>query len=515
MNSAMRSAFIDIGSNTIRLVIYEQNPSGAFHVIHECKESARLSQKIGDDQVFTAKMIDGIVRILLQFKEICKAYEAAGIRAVATAAIRNAANTQDIIAELKNRTGITVELLSGADEARIGFIGVIHTLDIDSGILIDIGGGSTEVSVFRNRRLLNSVSFPFGAVNTAKRFAVDGVLSAAAMNGIKSMVTKALEEHPWLQEHHGLPLIGLGGTIRSLCKISQRRSKYSLPLTHHYMMKAAEVDEIYASLGVMSAEKRKKVDGLSKDRYDIIIPGLAILHSLFHAARASHYIVSGSGLRDGLFFESHPPDERLSIAERSARNLLLLHNAAPLPHAERVSGYTAILFDALQDKHGLPPRYRLLASVTALLYRIGVAVNYYKFPVHSAYLIAHSRLDGITHRETLLCSLAADYKTKKRTHQSYLKHKDILQEPDLERIARLGSLIQLAAALDCGHTMTVEEMTALADNKKLNIRLKAKQTPALEIRAAEALSKDFKKMWGLSLVIHADPLEHDRHVSMS
>ncbi|WP_248930514.1 Ppx/GppA phosphatase family protein [Paenibacillus hamazuiensis] len=499
-----RTGIIDIGSNSVRLVIYEIVPPSAYRVIHEFKESARLSQRIGTDGALAEQDIFSLVRILQQFQQICHANDTFEIRAVATAAIRNAANSDQILGMLRALSGMDVQLLSGYDEARIGFIGVIRTMDIADGILVDIGGGSTEVSVFRNRNLVRSVSFPFGAVNTAKRFSDDGNFPQAALQSIRSMVEKAIDTEPWIREHPGMPLVGLGGTMRNLCKISQRRRKYSLPQTHNYMIDAAEMDDMAGWICAMPADKRKKIDGLSKDRFDIIVPGVTILQTIFRAAGASHYVVSGAGLRDGLFYEHVLPaqGEAAQILERSAHNLLALHPSAPKRHAEQVSRMAGILFDALRPHHGLPVRYRTLLQAAALLYRIGVSVNFYHYAKHSFYLIAHSRLDGLTHREALLCALIASYKTKKRTLQQIAKYRDILLETDTDLIALLGSLLQLAAALDFSETQPVALLEAGLREKELQLLLTTKHAPDLEIRETEALRKDFKKTWDVAFTLH-------------
>ncbi|OXM84277.1 Ppx/GppA phosphatase family protein [Paenibacillus rigui] len=506
-----RIGIIDIGSNSIRLVIYELFPTLAYRVIGEFKQSARLSQKIGDDNVLPTDDIDELIQILKQFHQICTAYEVTDMRAAATAAIRNASNSRQIIDLLRLQTGIHVELLSGEDEARVGFLGMMHALDISDGMLVDIGGGSTEVSVFRNRERLHSVSFPFGAVNTTRKFSNDGNFTDEQLRCIRQMVLQAVEGEPWIQQHPGLPLVGLGGTIRSLSKITQKKRKYSLPVTHNYSMSAEDMDEWMKLLPSLPADKRKKVDGLSKDRYDIIVPGLTILHTLFEAASASHYVISGAGLRDGLFQESYLSaspdyDTSLSLVERSVYNLLGLHSTAPAAHLHKVAEHALSLFDALREIQAFDERTRQLLHCAALLYRIGVAINYYQYAKHSFTLITQARLDGLSHRETLLVASIASFKTKSRVQQTVLQHKDILLESDVDLIVRLGTLLQLAIASDHSETQAVASLDALVDSagKELQLSLQTKSDPSVEIREIAALSKDLKKSWNVKLTLHVN-----------
>lgn len=500
---------IDIGSNSIRLVIYEIYSAHAYRVTGEFKQSARLSQRIGADNTLGEEDIEAIVQILLQFRRICRSYQVQEIRAAATAAIRNAANSRQIISALQERSGIPVDLLSGEDEARIGFLGMIHSLDIADGMLVDIGGGSTEVSLFRNRKLVRSVSFPFGAVNTTRRFSDGGEFTEAQLQLIRLMASKAIEDEAWIKEQPGLPLIGLGGTIRNLCKISQKKHKYPLPLTHNYPMSAQEMGELMSWLPALPAEKRKKVDGLSKDRFDIIVPGLTILDTLFAESGCSHYIISGAGLRDGLFHEwyisggSREAFDSLSMPERSARNILALHSCVPVDHLEKVTGFALTLFDALQSVHGYDAAARRCVGIAALLYRIGVSITYYQFTKHSFYMIANSRLDGLSHRETVLCAAIASFKTKSRAQQVHTQYKDLLLESDVDLIVKLGTLLQLAIAMDISETQAFSSLVAyLDDNKELALYVQSQNDPSIEYREIAGVNKDFKKIWGLKLTLH-------------
>ncbi|MEK3910366.1 Ppx/GppA phosphatase family protein [Paenibacillus sp. FSL H7-0331] len=500
MGNNRRIGIIDIGSNSIRLAIYELNHHQAHRVIGEFKQSARLSSRIGSDQILHTPDIRDIVDILIQFKQICQTNQVTEIRAAATAAIRNAANSQEIIDQLLQESGIEVELLSGEDEATIGFLGMSNSLDIEDGILVDIGGGSTEVSLFRNRKLEQSVSFPFGAVNTARKFSMDGNLNEEQLKNIRLMVLTAITEHPWIEQHPQLPLVGMGGTIRSLSKISQKKRKYSLSRTHNYKMEAVEMEQLVKWLPSLSTDKRKKVDGLSKDRVDIIIPGMLILDTIFQAAKCSHYVISGAGLRDGLFQGKYlpaPQSTASSILRQSTTNLLGLHASAPIEHLEQVAGHAVLLYDALQGIHQYDSRMRLCLHTAALLHRIGVSMNYYQFAKHSFYMIAHSPLNGLSHREILLCACIASYKTKGKVHQTYQQHKDVLHETDVDVITKLGTLLQIAIALDASETQAIASISTAVEGKQLHIAAAIKYNPSVEYREVDNAEKDFHKIWNM------------------
>ncbi|MCZ8513420.1 Ppx/GppA phosphatase family protein [Paenibacillus filicis] len=506
MNSSRRIGIIDIGSNSIRLVIYEQRANGAYRVISEFKKSARLSQRIEPDGSLPPAEIESLVRILEHFRRICGAHQVQDFRVAATAAIRNATNSREIIDTLNRDSGFEVELLSGEAEARLGFLGMIRTMEIESGFLVDIGGGSTEISLFRARKLVRSVSFPFGAVNTTRRFSMTGNFSGDHIRSIRQMVEESVAQESWIHEAPGLPLVGLGGTIRTVCKINQRKRKYPLQTTHNYPMTRTDFDELVNWLPILPAEKRKKVDGLAKDRYDIIVPGMVILQTIFQTAGCSHYVVSGAGLRDGLYYETFQSDGEtaVSVAEHSADNLLKLHSTAPEAHIRQVGSIALALYDAASKAKLLPddPRLRLCFRTAAKLYRIGASLYYYQFAKHSFHLISQTRIDGFSHREILLCALIATFKAKNKTVQQATPYKDILQDADLELIVKLGYLLQLAIALDISEIQTLELTSAEFEGSMLHLKLRTKYDPSAEYREVEGIHKEFKKAWGVQIRIH-------------
>nr|WP_250636795.1 hypothetical protein [Paenibacillus sp. IHB B 3084] len=168
MNSKI--GIMDIGSNSIRLVIYEMTETGAYRIVQECKEAARLSEKVGANGRMEREAVRSIAPLLNQFLTVCRMHGVIRMRAAATAAIRNAANSDEIVQWIAEDTGLTLEILSGEQEGYAGFLGVVNTMNVSDGIIIDIGGGSTEITLFRKRQRLHTVSFPFGAVNMNWRF---------------------------------------------------------------------------------------------------------------------------------------------------------------------------------------------------------------------------------------------------------------------------------------------------------------------------------------------------------
>ncbi|MGS5021538.1 Ppx/GppA phosphatase family protein [Paenibacillus sp. JJ1683] len=501
MNSKI--GIMDIGSNSIRLVIYEMTETGAYRIVQECKEAARLSEKVGANGRMEREAIRSIAPLLRQFMEVCRMHGVVRMRAAATAAIRNAANSDEIVQWIAEETNLTLEILSGEQEGYAGFLGVVNTMNVSDGIIIDIGGGSTEITLFRDRTRLHTVSFPFGAVNMNWRFGREvknGEWSTGQIEEMESFVRSSLQNHDWIFSNPGLPFIGLGGTLRTLAKINQKRRDYSLPVTHHYEMTIEDVDYFYSSLPHLPYEKRKKTAGLSKDRADIIVPGLIILKTIFEAAQGSAYLVSGAGLRDGLFHElvnaEQPVVANPLIA--SIRNILSFAVPVSEAHVKRVNEYAVRLYDTLAEGPSIAMDKRLLLTA-ATLYKTGAALNYYHFRQHSVFWILHAGIGGLSHRETVLAALIADYHPKNRTPRLLRTHADILEPSDEERVHRLGSLLQLAIGMDRSESGIISGIHPTTGDDALHIRLESKSEPILEQRELVAVAKDFQKAWNLTL----------------
>jgi exopolyphosphatase/guanosine-5'-triphosphate,3'-diphosphate pyrophosphatase len=504
MSISQRYGMIDIGSNSIRLVIYEYVDHTGYRIIDESKQSARLSERITNDGGISEADILVLATILNRFQLLCAAHQVCQLRAVATAAIRNAANTDQIIQSIHDQTGLLIDVLSGEEEARMGFLGVMNTMPEKDGFLIDIGGGSTEVTLFRNRQIVNSISFPFGAVNTTKQFSDQGVMNDDQLNRLHEMIDLAVAAEPWIASSHGLPCIGLGGTFRTISKLHQKLQHYSLSITHHYELAGEDVAALVRQLMPLDSERRKKIYGVSKDRADLIVPGMVIASRLFNHMRASHLLISGSGLRDGLFFSTilgrnEPIDD---IVEHSVRNLLAMHPEVSTAHVEHVNKLALTMYDDLYDLHGHSPRVRQYLHAASLLYRIGVGVQFHEYYKHTYYLIAHSRLGGLAHREMLICALVAAFKSKTRIREMFQQHKDILTEVDLQLIVQLGTILRMAVALDRSETQPVHHVHLQRINKDVTMQIHTVREPVIERLEWTSLEKDFAKVWGVKLHIH-------------
>lgn len=499
-----QTGIIDIGSNSVRLVVYRCDEADNCHIITESKFSARLSELVDENNYMDIHLLQTMVNKLLHFKRICEMHQVSSIRACATAAIRNAVNRDEVVRYLEEQTDLTIDVLSGEQEAFYGFVGMANSLYIQDGFLIDIGGGSTEVSLFRNRSIVNSISFPFGCVNTTHNFVRSDPLSEADAKQMEQMVRAALDREFWLVTAPDLPLICLGGATRTLAKIEQARTKYPLQQVHNFQLTDAQVTDIQQTLNSLPLVKRRQIAGLSKDRADILSAGIIILRTIFQHCRCSHFIISASGIRDGLIYDETHQGQLLvsNVLEHSIHNMMSSYAAVlPAEHIHQVYRTSIRLAHTLHQHSSVEAGDALILRVASMLYRIGMTIDMYRYQAHTYYMLINSRLYGLTHRELILCALVASFTSKNSARRLWTEYRDILDPLDYDRVCRLGSLLQLAIAMDKSETQSIAKFEAFIQKNKLIIQATEHASLHFEQIEVETVVKEFKKAWKLTPVL--------------
>ena len=502
---SQRIAIIDLGSNSARLIIVEVYENRAYNLIYHQKETIRLSQDADKDQQLQPEAMARAMTLLQNFAHVCKLRRVDKIIAVGTAAIRNAHNGTDFARAAKEETGITIKIISGEAEAKLGYIGAINTLDVTDAVLFDLGGGSTELTLIRNRKAVKFISLPFGAVTLTERFRLQNKVSEEQLDNLDTFIVQQLDNIPWLKDLD-IPLIGIGGTARGIGKMEQKRKNYPLLKLHNYRTSSISFYSLWQDVKVMSCEQRRKIPGLSNDRADIILSGLAIVKNLFDKIRSTQLIISSCGVREGLFLQyyfaqSGQTDTLANPLAQSIHNTLLSYNGNTT-HAYHVAKLANNLFDDWQQILNLTADDKILLHVAAVLHDIGTSINYYDHARHSAYLLENARLFGLSHREQIMASLIVGWHHSSSAKHSLNKiYNEFLDESNFQTARKLALLLALAESLDTTQMGLVEKITTSFTNKQAELTLEAQQAIPLELQSIKKHLKWFKKETGLDLVI--------------
>jgi len=391
-----RIGIIDLGSNSSRLVVYDINRQGAYTPIFRTKKSIQLARCITSEGDLSQEGLERALVTAKMFQHMGLQFQVERWLAVATAAMRQVGNGAAVLDAMERETGIHFRLLSGEQEAWYDYLGVINTMDVQDVLLTDIGGASTEIMLVRNRQLLHSASLPLGALTLAKR--VESVEPSAQGQAARKLFEEQLVKVDWLDTCPSLPVIGIGGTMRALGKISSRMEHLGLRRFHGEQISVATLEKVYRAVQSSTVTQRRELWHLSESRSKVVHTGAAIAEALTHRVAATGLLVSGSGLREGLFYEyllrDLPSPVLTNVAEHSVNNLLKLYVANP-EISYKTADYAQRLFTDLSPFHLLQPRYLRVLRTAALLDRTGTSVNVEKYIRHTDYLMHSSHLFGM------------------------------------------------------------------------------------------------------------------------
>lgn len=484
----------------MRLSVVELSPGGGYRVRHEGKAGLRLASRLeAGGGVLGAEAAVETARVLAGFAAAGADWGVRDWIAVGTAAVRAAADGPDFLERVRLETGIAARMLSGEEEARLGLVGALNTLAERDGYAVDIGGASTELTRFEDRRRAGGVSLALGAVTATARFRLQQRATPdAGLEGLRAWCDAATAGADWLQPMPGGTLVGIGGTARAICKLDRHRRNYPLHATHNYVLDPQEVVDLAERLAGLSTRERERLPGMAPERADIIAAGAGLLGWAVRRTQPARVVVSGAGLREGLFFShllrGRPEPLFPDVLEASVRNVELCCGLPP-ERGARLGEVARALWAGLHPADGRDADAVALAGLAARLREAGTTVGYYAWEAHTFYVLREARLYGLEHRERLLLAAAAGYDGAGPLREQLQPYASILQPGDERLGARLGVVAALAHAVDrsCrGHALPLQ-VTCLPSV----LRLQPAGAPAGPLPAS--LAEDFRKAFGKAL----------------
>lgn len=497
-----RVGIIDLGSNTTRLIVMACTSPHSFRLVDEVSRPVRLAEGVGADQRLQLIPMQRAIEVLRMFHTFCQSTNVQHLVAVGTSAVREAANQEEFLERLQRQAGLRLRILSGEEEAYYGYLGVVNATTMASGYVVDIGGGSTEVTEVYERRFSRSFSKPVGTVRLSERFVHSDPISKRDFRTLEQGAVDAFADLTWLQASAGAMMVGVGGTIRNLARIDQKRTNHPLGRIHAYTLTLDALESIINLLRRSNADRRATIPGLSRDRVHLILPGAIILRQLMARGNFDALTVSGSGLREGLFYEhflkGQSPPLIPDVRRFSVDNLARLCAYEPA-HVHRVTELTLSLFDQFRPLHGYGAWERELLSYAATLHDIGVQVGYYDHHKHSAYLVVHSALNGFTHREIALLALLV--RLHRKGSVDVREYRGVLNQDDEERAARLGSFLRIAEYLERSKSQVVQGVEIDLEADPIRVAVQANGDATVEIWAANDRANLFRSAFGRDMTL--------------
>jgi exopolyphosphatase/guanosine-5'-triphosphate,3'-diphosphate pyrophosphatase len=480
-------AAIDLGTNSFHLVVARVEPDGHFDVLDREKEVVRLGSGAGVMRMLTPEAIERGIAALGRFRRIADGYGAT-IDAVATSALREALNREDFLRRARDEVGIDVDIVSGVEEARLIHLGVIQFVPLleERILVIDIGGGSTELVVGEGTDLLIARSLKLGSIRLTDRFFPEGEIRAHSVRDcrtyVRSFLAPAVADLRSLQP---FTAVGSSGTILNLARIAAGEDRDVAGVSNGDAFSAEDLHRAVATiLDRKRADDRADIVGLDEQRRDIIVAGAILLNEIVDLLAIDRIVVSEAALREGILIDRVSRNgtdmiHRLSDIRRRSVMRMAETFHEHLDHISRATDLALQLFDGLQPVHHLMAADRDLLEAAGLLHNVGLFVSHAAHHRHSYYVIRNTdQLVGFTDREVELIAQIARFHRKSEPKARHLEFQ-ALSAPDQRRVRLLAGMLRIGIALDRTRQGAVETVT-------VRPRSDPRQTIDIDVAAAPA-----------------------------
>jgi len=509
-SNIMRFAVIDLGTNSVRFDIFELTESSDPRLLFREKLMIRLGQKVFETNQLDPNASRRTLQALVHFKRLTEEFHATEIHAFATSALRTAENSTKFVESVRRRTGIQIEVISGKKEAELIARGVLKNeanVSNQGTLLVDIGGGSTEISIVENHKLINSKSIDLGVARLQQLY----------LKSIPPLRTGNTEKDPiLLLENHcsklleiaypkpplGYQLLGSSGTIKALSRILKRRNHRT-----RESFSVRELDELTIELSQMTQDELLNLPGLESKRTDLILAGALLLKQVAEYFGNKKIQITEYSLRDGIIdtvIESkkgqHHYDHEKTLEIMWAKLKLVRGNVA---HAQKVHSFSMQIFDKLLEKEYVEEKWRFALEAATILHDIGNSVSISHHEDHSAYIVRNAGFPSV---RPATIELIAQLCLYHRSGKATIKNHPYAQSEFSIKLAfeRLLGILRVADSLDRGHKSAVKIQSLKLKADLLHIKAKQTGGSYLEQIKIEQKKSLFEKAFDLELRVDVE-----------
>lgn len=517
-----RVAAIDVGTNSVRLIIAETTGDVSYRVLDDEKEVTRLGRGLGRTGRLDPGAMEHTAATIANMVAIARGYHATSIRAVATAATREASNAREFLELIKARAGIDVEIISGEREAELAFASASRAFDLAAqpSMVIDIGGGSMELIFVAPQFGPNAsgvidqvFSLPLGAVRLTEQFGGPEKAGGAKYHRVREHVLSTLQKEIGDPPLRLALVVGTGGTVTTLGTIARvreragQRADSGLGSVQGVEVSRAEIKHIIQQLRGLKVKDRARIAGLPADRADIFVAGLTAVDCALKFLGANRIRVHEGGIRDGLLLDMLGLPESLASDAadpiRSAERFAIAcgYEAA---HSNHVTALALRLFDLLNAQHINARRlewqdeHRLLLQVASLLHDTGYLIGYAQHHKHSQHLIMHAGLRGLTSRQVQMVACIARYHRAAEPKASQRGFCELSRE-DQRSVEALSGILRVADGLDRTHTQGVNLGRLEKVGNSISLETRSEREPSVDLWGAKRKARLFERTFEVKL----------------
>ncbi len=506
----MRIAAIDVGSNSIHMVVAQVEADGRFRVLDRAKEMVRLGHRTLSRGRLSAQAMNTGLRTLAAFRTLAERQGVNRMKAVATSAVREASNGGEFIARVEDEVGLRLRVIPGREEARLIYLGVRHAIDLRDRptVIVDVGGGSVELVLTDDGKPVALHSFKLGVARLTEQYLRRDPPDAGALRRLDEHLEDELG--PVLDRfarHKVRRVVGTSGTMLNLIAIAGHlRGKPPNGHLNGFPVSTADLRKVHRMLTRANHEQRLRIRGLDTKRVDFITAGACLADYILRPLPAKEVVACTWALREGVlldFITRHRPgieeSERFAEPRRRSVARFARHLGESGSHAPHVARLALRLFDQLNDVLKLDPPARELLEFAALLHDVGHHIGHENHHRHAYYLITNGDLLGFQRDEIEIIAQTARYHRKGAPKESDPEYA-ALPRPTRHVVRALSGILRIADAFDRSHYGVVRDVTAHRTGKRLVLQLQtAGDVAALEIWEARQRAKLLADVIGLDV----------------
>jgi exopolyphosphatase/guanosine-5'-triphosphate,3'-diphosphate pyrophosphatase len=512
----MRIAAIDIGTNSVHMIVVRVRPDLSFEIIDREKTMVRLGAGGLDGRVLTAEAMNAAVQALSTFKRLAESHRVDKIVAAATSATREARNGGEFLARIQRETGIRPMVITGTDEARLIHLAAVYGVDVGGGraVVIDIGGGSVEITLGTAASIQLARSFKLGAIRLTERFVKSDPLSDGDERRLEKHIRNEIDRYCDQITAIGFDrVVGTSGTILSLGVVAATAARGTAPAElRNLRISVKQLRRVRKDVCERDIESRLKMPGLDPRRADLVVAGAILLDTILRRLGADELTLCDLALREGLVLDYVRRHKRQiaqvdripDVRRRSTIELAERCNYFAV-HAQHVARLALAIFDQTRPTHGLSDREREWLEYAALMHDLGAHISYARHHRHSYYLIKNGDLRGFEPAEIEVIALVARYHrrgTPKRAHEEYANLSPLLRRT----VRTLASILRVAESLDRSHAQVISHLELQDRGDNVLLQLRTAGDAELEVWAASRHMGPFEKFVQKPVHLAATPL---------
>lgn len=455
------TTIIDIGSNSMRMVVFKKTSRFAFHLINESKSKVKISEGCYENNGNLQPIpMQRAYDALKSFLEIAKNLKSRKILCVATSALRDAPNKKEFISRISKELKLNIKVIDGKTEALYGGIATLNLLDCNDFTTVDIGGGSTEFAFIKDGSIVNTVSLDIGTVRIEELFLKNDDIEGAE-NFIISQLESIDEKMP--------TIVGLGGSARALSRIIKKNDDYPLDNLHGFAYDAKEKLPFFKSIIEAKSDKELKNLGVEKDRYDTISSGTIIFKMIVKFFEVNKVITSAVGVREGVYLSDilRTSNYKFPVNFNVSVRSLLDRFVDDESQSAYLGNNARKIFETLKPLHDLDEKYRSILVIASKLEQIGISLNFDRNEDHAFWYILNGLTYGFTHEDKMLIATIARFTKKSLPKKKNIqKFKTLL--PDIKVVRWLNFMMTLNISLN--NEFSKRQYEYILEDNKLKIK---------------------------------------------